>query len=132
LAKGIDITTSKNISGYDIGFGYTYAISRVNNASTQAKKRPKNIANLSIKKNYGKLNSKAQLISKSSSSISNGEKVGGYTLWNLSSTYDINNDTSLSLNIDNATDKDYQISGGDDYRYNQSGRTIELGLSYNF
>jgi len=132
LAKGVDITTSKNISGYDIGFGYTYAISRVNNTSTQAKKRPKNIANLSIKKNYGKLNSKAQLISKSSSSISNGEKVGGYTLLNLSSTYDINNDTSLSLNIDNATDKDYQISGGDDYRYNQPGRTIELGLSYNF
>ena len=132
LAKGMELSTNTNIDGYDINFGYTFAKSRVNNASTQAKKRPKNIANLSIKKNHEKLNSKVQLISKSSSSISNGEKVGGYTLLNLSSTYDINNDTGLSLNIDNATDKDYQISGGDDYRYNQPGRTIELGLSYNF
>ncbi len=132
LAKGIEITTNNKIADYDINFGYTFAKSRVNDASTQARKRPKNIANLSISKSYGRLNSKMQLISKSSSSISNDEEVSGYTLLNLSSNYGINNNAILSLNIKNATDKKYQISGGNGYRYNQPGRTTELGLEYKF
>jgi vitamin B12 transporter len=132
LAEGVDISTNVNIAGYGINFGHTYAKSRVNNATTQASKRPKNITNLTISKQYGEFNSRAQVIKKSSSFISNDEEVNGYTLLNLSTGYNINDNAKVSLNINNTTDKDYKISGGAGYRYIQPGRTVEVGLDYNF
>ncbi len=132
LAKGVDISTNANIAGYGINFGHTYAKSRANNASTQAVKRPKNITNIEFSKQYGKFNSKAQVINKSSSLISNGEEVNGYTLLNMSTGYNINDNAKMSLSIKNATDKDYKISGGAGYRYIQPGRTFTVGLDYSF
>jgi len=132
LAEGVDISTNINIAEYSINFGHTYTKSRINDAVTQAAKRPKNITNLTINKQYGKFNSRAQVIKKSSSFISNGEEVSGYTLLNLSTGYNFNDNTKVSFNIKNATDKDYEISGGDGYRYIQPGRVIEVGLHYKF
>ena len=132
LAKGVDISTNANIAGYGINFGHTYAKSRANNASTQAVKRPKNITNIEFSKQYGKFNSKAQVINKSSSLISNGEEVNGYTLLNMSTGFNINDNAKMSLSIKNATDKDYKISGGAGYRYIQPGRTFTVGLDYSF
>ncbi len=132
LAKGVDISTNANIAGYGINFGHTYAKSRTNNASTQAVKRPKNITNIEFSKQYGKFNSKAQVINKSSSLISNGEEVNGYTLLNMSTGFNINDNAKMSLSIKNATDKDYKISGGAGYRYIQPGRTFTVGLDYSF
>ena len=132
LAKGVDISTNANIAGYGINFGHTYAKSRANNASTQAVKRPKNITNIEFSKQYGKFNSKAQVINKSSNLISNGEEVNGYTLLNMSTGFNINDNAKMSLSIKNATDKDYKISGGAGYRYIQPGRTFTVGLDYSF
>jgi outer membrane cobalamin receptor len=49
-------------------------------------------------------------------------------LINLSSSYAINNNAKVLLNIKNATDKNYTIAKG----YNQPSRTIEIGLDYQF
>jgi vitamin B12 transporter len=132
LAKGMELSTNANIAGYGINFGHTYAKSRVNNSPTQAAKRPKNITNIELSKQYGKFNSKAQVIKKSSSLISNGEEVSGYTLLNMSTGYNINDNAKVSLTINNVADKDYKISGGAGYRYIQPGRTFTIGLDYSF
>jgi vitamin B12 transporter len=106
---------------------HTYSKSSVNNSDTQPVRRPKNITDLTITKQYAKFNARAQVIRKSSS-LDGGVELDGYTLINLSSSYAINNNAKVLLNIKNATDKNYTIAKG----YNQPSRTIEIGLDYQF
>ena len=130
-AKGVDLIISANAFGYNINFDHTHSKSSDNNSDTQPVRRPRNISNLAIIKQYGKFNSKAQVIKKSSSRDQG--VIPGYTLLNLSSSYNINKNIKASLAVKNATDKDYitaEIFGGGSY--NTLGRTIEIGLDYKF
>lgn len=126
--EGIELSANANITGYNIDFSHNYNQSRTNDETTQSIRRPKNTSNLTISKQYGKFNSRMQVIKKSSSLDTGNIELAGYTLLNLSTNYDINNNAKVSLNIKNATNKDYTIVNG----YNQLSRTIEVGLDYNF
>ena len=130
-AKGIELSISANTFGYDINFDHTHSKSSDNNSNIQPVRRPRNISNILIEKQYGKFTSRAQLIRKSSSRDQN--VMPGYTLLNLSNNYNINKNLTASLTIKNATNKNYitaEIYGGGNY--NTLGRTIELGLEYSF
>ncbi len=88
----------------------------------------KNTTHLTIGKQYGKFNSKTQVIKKSSS-LDNGDiRLDGYTLINLSTNYDISDRAIVALRIKNAANKKYSVAN----KYNQLGRMIELGLDFNF
>ncbi|WP_428087208.1 TonB-dependent receptor plug domain-containing protein [Candidatus Thioglobus sp.] len=126
--KGIEVSLNANISDYNINFSHNYNESRKNNETTQDLRRPKNITNLTIGKQYNKLNSSIQIIKKSSSLDFGSVKLDGYTLINLSTNYAIKKNAKLSLNINNITDKNYTVVNN----YNQLGRTLEIGLTYNF
>lgn len=136
-AKGVELSLVANIHGYNVNFNHTYSQSRLNNNNTQAVRRPKNITNFTIAKQYNKFNSQAQIIRKSASLDSyydndSGKnrdiELKGYTLINLSTHYTIDNNTKVSLNIKNASDKNYTVAHG----YKQTGRTFEIGLNYQF
>ncbi len=126
-AKGAEILLDANTHGYNINFDYTYSKSRKNDSNEQPARRPKNIAGLTISKQYDKFSPRIQIISKSST-LDGGVELGGYTLVNLSSGYNVNNDAKVLFNIKNATDKNYTVANG----YNQLGRTFEIGLNYQF
>ena len=138
--KGAEVSLNASVASYNISLTHNYNNSKLielNESPKQSTRRPKNITNLELSKQYGKYNSKVQVITKSSSLISNREEVNGYTLINLSSGYNINDNAKISLNINNATDKNYEISGGTatggkKYRYIQPGRTFTIGLDYSF
>jgi len=124
--KGIELSLNTNIADYDIDFAHNYNTSKENNRVLQSIRRPKNTTHLTIGKQYGKFNSKTQVIKKSSS-LDNGDiRLDGYTLINLSTNYDISDRTKVALRIKNAANKDYSVAN----KYNQLGRTIELGLDY--
>ncbi|MDC0920111.1 TonB-dependent receptor [Candidatus Thioglobus sp.] len=126
--KGIELSLKTNIAGYDIDFGHNYNISKENDRVLQSIRRPKNTMHLTIGKQYGKFNSKTQVIKKSSS-LDNGDiRLDGYTLMNLSTNYDISDRTKVALRIKNAANKNYSVAN----KYNQLGRSIELGLDFNF
>jgi vitamin B12 transporter len=139
LAKGVELSVNANIAGYDINLDHTYSKTSVNDSDTQPDRHPKNITNLTASKQYGKFNSRAQVIKKSSS-IDQGFEFNGYTLINLSTNYAFNDNAKVSFGIKNATDKNYTISsaGADTSGfeskglYLQPGRTFELGLEYKF
>ena len=133
--KGVDLSINTKIFGYNIDLSHNYVKSRMNARNVQAIRRPKNTTKLAVNKQYGKFNSRMQIIKKSSSLDSTGGdptlgdiSLNGYTLVNLSTNYNVNKNTRVSLNIKNATDKVYTIVNG----YNQLSRTVELGLDYNF
>jgi len=139
LAKGVELSVNANIAGYGINLDHTYSKTSVNDSDTQPDRHPKNITNLTASKQYGKFNSRAQVIKKSSS-IDQGFEFNGYTLINLSTNYAFNDNAKVSFGIKNATDKNYTISsaGADTSGfeskglYLQPGRTFELGLEYKF
>ncbi|MDB3869884.1 TonB-dependent receptor [Candidatus Thioglobus sp.] len=133
--KGVELSINTDILDYDIELNHHYVESRMNNRNIQSTRRPKNTTNLAVKKQYGKFNSIIQVIKKSSSLDTTGGDptlgditLSGYTLLNLSTNYNVNNNTKALLNIKNATDRDYMVVD----KYNQLGRTIELGLDFNF
>ena len=126
--KGLELSVSANIKDYFMDFGYSLVDSKKNDETTQSLRRPKNTINLAISKQYGGFNSKVQIINKSSSLDTGNIKLNGYTLLNLSTSYEFNDNAKLLFNINNALDKDYTIANG----YNQLGRTFNLGLNYEF
>jgi len=146
--KGIELLVSSNLAGYNINLDHTYSKSSQNHSDTQPVRRPKNITNLTISKQYGKFNSRLQVIKKSSSLDSNpaffgpNETLEGYTLVNLSTNYAINNNVKVSLTIKNATNKYYATAtaynttastANDIFAiYNNPGRAVSIGLEYKF
>ncbi|SMM97895.1 TonB-dependent receptor [uncultured Candidatus Thioglobus sp.] len=128
ISKGVELSVNANITGYNIGFSHNYNDSKINDSTTQSVRRPKNTSNLTVSKQYAKFNSRMQVIKKSSSLDVGNVELNGYTLVNLSTAYDFNDNTNISLNINNAFDKDYTVVDG----YNQLGRTVTVGLDYNF
>lgn len=126
--KGIEVSVSTNINNYDLDFSHSYNESRAHDETTQAIRRPKNMTNLTLNKRYDKFNSKVQIIKKSSSLDAGNVELAGYTLLNLNTQYQVNNNAKASLTVNNATDKDYTVANG----FNQFGRTVSLGLDYNF
>ena len=128
LTKGIEVSVNTHINNYDLIFSHGYNKSRSHDETTQAIRRPKNTTNLTLGRQYAKFNSKMQIIKKSSSLDAGNVELAGYTLLNLSTQYQVNNNAKASLTVNNATDKDYTVANG----FNQFGRTVSLGLDYNF
>jgi vitamin B12 transporter len=128
--KGIEASLNTSVAGYNVSFSHNYNNSKLNNSTRQSARRPKNTTNVNINKKYGKFNSKLQVIKKSSSWDLNttDNNLKGYTLVNLSTEYKHDNNTSIALTINNATDRSY-VTAKD---YSQLGRTVKLGLEYKF
>jgi len=126
--KGIETSVNANINNYDLKFSHNYNKSRAHDETTQAIRRPENITNLTLSRQYAKFNSRVQIIKKSSSLDADNVKLAGYTLLNLSTGYQFSKNAKASLTVNNATDKDYTVANG----FNQFGRTVNLGLDYNF
>ena len=129
--KGVELSISGNLAEYNVNFSHDYNESRLNNEAKQVVRRPKNTTNLTINKQYGGFDSRMQLIKKSSSR--DHIELDGYTLVNLSTNYNISNNTKVSLNIKNATDRNYKTATVNTTEtYNNLRRTVELGLEYKF
>jgi vitamin B12 transporter len=60
--------------------------------------------------------------------IDDAEKLGDYTLFNASLSYDLTDTVQLYLRADNLTDEDYETASG----YNTPGRSAYLGLKASF
>ena len=129
--KGIEISFINKFFGWNINTSLDYNKSVDIKTKLEQGRRPNKSINIVAIKSYGKFNNRVQIIGKSKAWDSDNEKGGrnsGYGLLHLGTSYKYNNKTKLSLNINNAFDKDYTVAKG----YNQLGRTINLGVSYNF
>lgn len=136
ITKGIELSVNANVAATIFNFSHNYNDSKENNHAWQSLRRPKHITNLTINKRYGKFDSRVQVIKKSSTTDYSDNIFDGTTLVNLSSHYNLNNKSKVSLNIKNAFDKHYitgiNMNALPTAPYNQLGRTIEIGLEYQF
>ena len=134
VSKGIELSINTNVSGYNVDFNHNYNTAKKNNDAEQVLRRPRNITNITINKQYGKFSPRLQIIRKSSSLDDttfdgNGDtKLKAYTLVNLSTGYVISKSVNATFNVKNATNEKYTVVDS----YNQLERTIEMSLTYNF
>ena len=129
--KGIELSISTLIAGHSVNLDHTHSKSSDNNSGSDPVRRPRNISNLTISKQYGKFNSRMQVIKKSASKDT--ANLPGYALLNLSTNYTINENTQATFTLKNAADKAYTTADTlNGFNYNTLGRALEAGVTYHF
>jgi len=130
--KGAELAVNTHLAGWDVNSSYDYNTAVAKSTGLQKGRRPNHFINLTLTKSTDNFDHKVNLSAKSwawdKDAHTDNVKLGGYGLLNLSTRYHYNNYMSISLNINNALDKDYEMAKG----YNNLGRTITLGTIYNF
>ncbi|MEO1917420.1 MAG: TonB-dependent receptor [Candidatus Thioglobus sp.] len=128
--KGIDVNLKSNIAGWDVDTEYTYNKSVKDGTNYQTGRRPKNSIGISATKEHGKYTNRIGIIGKSWAWDDNNgtNKLGGYGLLNLATSYQYNNDVKITATINNTLNKEYEVAKD----YNQLGRTFNLGITHNF
>jgi len=130
--KGAEFSINTHLVGWDVRANYDYNTAVAKSTDLQKGRRPNHSVGLTLIKNTDKFDHKINLAAKSwvwdKDSHTSDIKLGGYGLFNLSTRYHYDNDTSISLNINNALNKQYEMARG----YNTLGRTITLGTAYSF
>lgn len=129
--QGLELSASTRLANWKLHSNYDY--NRAINHATQLQKgrRPNHALNLSAETKQGRYHHRInwKLRSKvwDKDDHSNGQSAG-YALLNLSSSYEYDQHTRLSIALNNALDKEYTMAKG----YNTLGRTVNLGLDYRF
>jgi vitamin B12 transporter len=129
--KGIELSFENKLFDWNIATNLTYNKSIDSETKKDQGRRPDKTLNIIATNSYGKFDNKIQFIAKSKTWDNDANTTGqnaGYGLINLGTSYSYNNKTTLSLNINNALDKEYTVAKG----YNQLGRTFNIGLNYSF
>ena len=129
--EGIEINFKNKLLNWDIDTSLDHLKSIDSVTKLEQGRRPKKSLNVVATNKYGKFNNRVSIIVKSSAwdkDDESGGKIDGYKLLDLRTSYKYNKETSISLNINNALDKDYEVAKG----YNMLGRTITLGVTHNF
>ena len=128
--KGIDLTINTNILNWDIDTEYSYNNSVKAGPSYQTGRRPEHSIGVTAKKKIGKFNNRVNIINKSWAwdTTTGTDKLAGYTLVNLATSYNYNNAWKVTGTLNNALDEKYEVAKD----YNQLGRTINIGVTHKF
>ena len=129
--QGAELTLGTDVLGWnlDTNLNFNKAISK--STDLQKGRRPNRSIGVNLSKTSGKWNRNINWSAHSwvwdKDNHSNG-KLGGYGLLNLSTSYDLKDNLSVYLNINNTLDKNYEMAQG----YKVLGRTSTLGVTYIF
>ena len=130
--NGAEISANTNFMDWDIATNYDYNTAKRQSDNKQKGRRPNHTASITATKKIGNFSNRINLTAKSwvwdKDAHTNNDKLGGYGLLNLHSSYDYNKETTISLSVNNALNKDYEMAKG----YNTHGRTTTLQIEYNF
>jgi vitamin B12 transporter len=129
--EGIELMAGTDLLGWSIDTNYDYNTAKKPNGD-QKGRRPNHTASITTTKTHGKYNYRINLTGKSwawdKDRPTNDDKLDGYGLLNLFTSYDYNKQTSVSVNLNNALDKEYEMAKG----YKTLGRTVTLGVTHSF
>ena len=130
--KGLELVAKTNVLDWNINANYDYNTAIQESTKLQKGRRPNHSASVTATNKNGKYNNRINIIGKSwawdKDAHTNNDQLGGYGLVNLFSSYDYNRKTSVSISLNNALNKQYEMAKG----YNTLGRTITLGVTHNF
>ena len=128
--KGVDLTINTDLLGWDVESEYSYNKSIKSGTDYQTGRRPKHSVGITAKKQHGNFNTRVNIIGKSWAWDTNSgtNKLGGYGLLNLATSYDYDKEWKVTATLNNALDKKYEVAKD----YNQLGRTFNIGVTHSF
>ena len=128
--EGVEISFGTDLLGWNLDTNLDFVSAIDASTMKDQGRRPKRSLSLNLSKTTGKWNRNINWTAKSRAWDTDSEtnKLGGYGLLNLRTSYDFTEDLTVYLNRNNALDKNYEVASG----YNTHGKTTTLGLTYNF
>ena len=128
--EGVEISFGTDLLGWNLDTNLDFVNAIDASTMKDQGRRPKRSLSLNLSKTTGKWNRNINWTAKSRAWDTDSEtnKLGGYGLLNLRTSYDFTEDLTVYLNRNNALDKNYEVASG----YNTHGKTTTLGLTYNF
>jgi len=130
--KGFELMVNREMLDWNIDMNYDYNTAVKESTNLQKGRRPNHTASITATNINGKYNNRINLIGKSwawdKDVHTDNDKLGGYGIVNLFSSYSYSKKTSVSISLNNALDKNYEMAKG----YSTLGRTVTLGITHNF
>jgi vitamin B12 transporter len=128
--EGVEISFETDLLGWNLNTNLDFVKAIDVSTKKEQGRRPKRSISLNLSKTSGKWSRNINWTAKSRAWDNDSEenKLGGYGLLNLSTSYNFTEDLTVYLNRNNALDKNYEMAQG----YNTPGKTTTLGLTYNF
>ncbi|WP_416650682.1 TonB-dependent receptor domain-containing protein [Candidatus Pseudothioglobus sp. Uisw_086] len=128
--QGAELSIGTELLGWDLNSSVDFNKAITASTNKQKGRRPNRSISLNLSKTSGKWKRNINWKAKSSAWDGDTEtnKLGGYGLLNLTTSYDFTEDLTVYLNRNNTLDKDYEMARG----YNTLGKTSTLGLTYTF
>lgn len=133
--SGIELDLNTVLAGWDLRFNLGYVDADDRETDERLIRRARKTANLHADKSFGdwsygaswRLNGDRRDLVYNDATFSNDEEiVGGHGIVDLRMAYQVNNDWTVRLNVNNAFDKDYETV----YGYNSLDRQVMLSVNY--
>jgi vitamin B12 transporter len=127
--KGLELSIKQHWQQFGNDFSYTWLDSENHSTGLKLERRPEHSVNW--RGSYQQDSWSAFITADYQSSTYQGAfapvaNLGGFTLWGLGGSYQLNDQLSVRAKLDNLLDKDYQTSAG----YTTAGINFALSLSY--
>ncbi|MCG5537685.1 TonB-dependent receptor domain-containing protein [Halorhodospira sp. 9622] len=124
--RGAELEAGAHWQEWQISGAFTYLDHEDRETGDELARRPNESLRLDLDRQLGDFSVGATGIARGRS-FDRGERVSGYGLLNLRTSYAITPEWTLRGTLENALDKDYETADG----YNQPGRAVFVSLHFN-
>jgi len=126
--RGIELSGATELAGVQVKTNYTWQNPEDGTTGNLLARRARQHGTIDLAKSVGDWTFGAQAIASSMryNDAANTTRLGGYTLVNLRTTYQVNKEWRAIAKLNNAFNKDYQTVSG----YNTPGANIFVGLEW--
>jgi len=134
--NGFEAALKQEVFGWQGNLGLSLIDPRDRDSGHTLARRARRTLNLDLDRQFDKLGVGAswQAISSSYDDEANRNRLGGYALLGLRSSWALNREVSLSLKVDNVLDKSYARAKysylGEAQNYREEGRVWMVGLTW--
>lgn len=132
--QGIELSLERDIFGWQASAGANWLDARDRETGHTLQRRAKRTVNLDIDRTFGTLSVGAnwQAVSSSYDDTANTQKLAGYGLLGVRSSWQATGELKLEFKVDNLLDKDYSRAlyshERQDYGYREEGRAATIGF----
>ena len=136
--EGVEFSLANQILGFDSNVNFAYLSAEDKETGEALRNVAKRTFNWELAKQFGAFDTSIamQYRGERAGAVS---QLGSYTLWNLAGNYQVNDEITVSLRIENVFDKEYNavdsnadFTTGQVYYYNTPERRFFAGIDYQF
>ena len=134
--NGFEAALKQELFGWQSNLGVAIIDPRDRDTGHTLARRARRTLSLDLDRQFDRLGLGAswQAVSGSYDDLNNQQRLGGYALLGLRSSWELNREIKLELKVDNLLDKDYSrvlySHEGSQYGYREEGRTWMFGVTW--